>query len=277
MGKYDFIDLDKDIRGDPRPYSAEAMGLIDENGRSFMLEDKIAGYETLTVTGRELLGYTTQTKNVSGMDGTYITSANYPARAIKVTYALHADSNESFRRSYEQLNHYLSKKPLKFYFWDDANYTFIGYLTNAAEPTAGTNWVVSNFTITCSSPFKQLRRVTHYEGDGKLVINEPALYPTRPDLITFNLNQDASHVNINIKGNQDYTISLTYNFKAGNTYKIVPDEDGFFKIGINDDHENHADMLDLTSDAENVRVEQNSVISIDQPGTITVDMRRVAI
>lgn len=277
MINYNFTDLNKNIRGDPRSYSPEALILIKPNGQSIALEDKITGYETLNVTGRELLGYTMQTKTVSGMNGAYATSANYPTRQITVTYHLKADSNEDFRRAYEQLNYYLSQKPLRFYFWDDDKYEFSGYLTSAATPTAGQNDVISNFVITCPSPFKQLRRATHYEGNGKLAINEPALYPTRPDLITFRLNQNASHVNIKITGNQDYTISLTSSFKAGDTYKILPDDGGYFKVGINDDHRNYADMLDLTSDAENVTLEQGSVVSIDQPGMITVDMRRVAI
>lgn len=79
MKQYEFHDLDVNTHGDPSWLPPEAMFIISD-GIGIPLEDLIDGYQTLTVSGRELSVYKVNTQSVDNEDGVMFLSANRQLR-----------------------------------------------------------------------------------------------------------------------------------------------------------------------------------------------------
>ncbi|MCH3904124.1 MAG: phage tail family protein [Lactobacillus sp.] len=271
MKQYEFHNLDINERGDPSFLPPEALYIIQENGVGTPIEDLIDGYQTLNVSGRELVGYSLKTEDVTGSDGAMFLSANYPTREIEVTYFLQAKTDEEFRAKYQLLNYYLSGKQFKFYFYDDTQYFWTGTVTAADKPDPGLNQAKSTFTITCSNPFKRLIEPVTYKGTGSVRIAEPVYYGTAPDLIQIALASSASAISVT---NSRQTISLTGTFVAGDVVKIEPstDEEQQSMIYLND--KQALNLLDLTSDFENFAVKQGDVVTVTPSADLMLKLRR---
>ena len=82
---------------------SEAMSI---NGH--YIESIIPGYRTLNVAGRELMSTDVTTEEVGRRNGSIYRSKKYPERVITVTYQLMAETNEEFRRYFEELNNVLN-------------------------------------------------------------------------------------------------------------------------------------------------------------------------
>lgn len=118
------------------------------------LENVIRGYQTLRVSGRELLASEAWEERVEGQDGARLFGQTYPPRVITVTYQLMAENAASFREAYNQLNHYLSGKEVEVVFADEPDKYFIGTKMASDAPEPGRNQVVGTFEIYCTDPFK---------------------------------------------------------------------------------------------------------------------------
>ena len=145
--KYPFKNFDSDDIDD---YSlpSEAMTF---NGVT--IEKVIPEYQTLQVTGREVMGQTLDTLKVGQQDGERIQGHSIPPREITVKYQINADSPERFRAIFYELNQILSGVDNKFYFADDPEKYFVGTLEEASVPDGGKLQVVSDFTILCNDPY----------------------------------------------------------------------------------------------------------------------------
>lgn len=267
MEQYEFRGLGINERGDPHFLPSEAMFLV-QNGVGTPIEDMIDGYQTLNVTGRELMAYSVQTQTVVGLDGSLFQYADYPTRDITIKYKFEAKSDKEFREKYSRLNYLLSQKELEFYFFDDVEYSYIGTLSDSQKPEPGSNTVVSEFTITCSNPFKILRKPTTYSGIGKTRINEPIYFPTVPDSIKLELNSDASHIEVS---NGRETIKLTGSFEPDDVVVLKP---SLGEISLN--NESKLELLDLDSDFENFRVELGTVITVNPNCKVSLKLRRLS-
>ena len=171
--KYPFKNFDSDDIDD---YSLppEAMTF---NGVT--IEKVIPEYQTLQVTGRELMGQTLDTLKVGQQDGERIQGHSIPPREITVKYQINADSPERFRAIFYELNQILSGVDNKFYFADDPEKYFVGTLKEASVPDGGKLQVVSDFTILC---------------------NDPYAYSVREDEFTFNDQAETVNVIANLNG-----------------------------------------------------------------------------
>lgn len=267
MEQYEFRGLGINERGDPHYLPPEAMFII-QNGVGVALEDMIDGYQTLNVTGRELMSYSVQTQSVNGLDGALFQYADYSNREITIRYKFEAKSDKEFREKYSRLNYLLSKKEMEFYFFDDVEYCYVGTLSDAQKPDPGQNIVVSEFTILCSNPFKMLRNPTTYVGIGNIRINEPAYFPTVPDSITLVVNDSSDHIEIT---NGKEVIKLTGSFKPNDVIELEP---SLGTILLND--ELKLELLDLDSDFENFRLKLGMVISTNQKCKLTIKLRRLS-
>lgn len=125
------------------------------------IEDRIAGYRTLYVKGRERLSPELTTSETGVRDGSYLTSKRYPARTITVGYQLLAPSNEAFRSAYNALNAILDVEEAELIFADEPDKFFIGTPSEASDVSPGRNAVTGEFEILCADPFKY--SVTEYE------------------------------------------------------------------------------------------------------------------
>ncbi len=271
MNQYEFQSLDVNERGDPSFVPPEAMFILSD-GVGTPLEDLIDGYQTLNVSGRELSAYELNTQTVDNEDGEMFLSANRPTREIEIAYQLKAEKDEEFRAKYQLLNYYLSNKRFDFYFFDDDQYEWTGTLSSAEKPEPGQNTVKSSFTITCTDPYKRLRRpVTYTNANGTLRIAEPAYYLTVPDLISVKLHSDSSTVQVS-NGRQN--IVLTGNFKMNDSIKIkiINDSDKQSEILLND--QNHLELLNLNSDFENFALKMDDVVTVFPNADLSIQLRR---
>ncbi|MGM0239863.1 distal tail protein Dit [Enterococcus sp. AZ103] len=126
---------------------------INFNGK--FLEDMIPGYRTLNVQGRELFGSEENYVQLGIRDGQSHIYSRFPEREIVVQYYLKADSNESFRDTFNRLNMALfTEKEVEFWFNDEPEMFFIGKKTKVEDVDPGVNWAISSFTLKCGDPYK---------------------------------------------------------------------------------------------------------------------------
>lgn len=233
------------------------------------IEDLIDGYETLNVTGRELLAHTAKFTSVDGLNGSLMTGAQYPNRTIKVTYRLRAKSDLEYREKYARLNALLSGQNLKFYFFDDPDYYFTGIVTEAETPAGGSDTVVSSFTITCSDPFKHKRSAGVYSSpDGTLKITEPTEFKTTPEAISFLANQDQGPYTITLPRG---TAVLRGAFKVNTWYTIKPDTENGLTVLENTTP--RLELLDLDSYLSDLTLECGDLVSVEPKTALKVVYR----
>ena len=266
MKQYQFTGLEINERGDSAYLPPEAM-FIETDDVGVPIEDQIDGYQTLNVTGRELMPYSVSSQAVSGYDGELFLGADHPKRELTIKYQLIASSDQEYREKFARLNYLLSPKQMHFYFFDDPQFEYVGTLSGATNPNPGTNVVNSEFTITLLDPFKRLKNNTIYRGGQSIRINEPAYYPTVPDKIELTIKSANNHLEIT---NFEQTISLTGSFSVGD--KVTIDFTGDAQILLNS--VNRLDLLNLNSDFENFAVKQGSVITCSNSSNLTLQLRR---
>ena len=157
---YEFIDTVKAGYNPGQVLPSEALQINGE-----FIENQIAGYRTLTVTGREALSPEVSTYDTGIRDGSWLKGKRYPARVIRITYQLVANSNEEFRNAYNKLASILNVTNAQLIFNDETDKYFIGTPANIGEVPPGRNSVVGDFEILCLDPFKY--SVIEYEADAE--------------------------------------------------------------------------------------------------------------
>lgn len=278
---YDFHDLSKHGIS-PRGLPPEAMLLQLSNKEEWRsLEEMVDGFETLTVTGRELLAPKLTWSNPTGSDGGFITNAQLEQRQITVKYRLQADSDREYRDKFTELNTLLSKKMLTFKFNDDPNYYWQGTLSSAEVPEAGTNDVISSFTMTCPDPYKWSLMPVDYSGNSKVTINGQTQIPTLPEYILYTPANDTDNIVLTATDDifENKTIRLEGAFKAGETIKVVPlsvDNDNVYVYNIHSG-ENIADTMTFDSDIEDFTLRKDSVVTASPSGKLEISFREKAL
>lgn len=144
-----FVDTIRDAASSTVTLPKEAMSY---NG--VYLENEIRGYQTLHVSGRELLASEAWEERIDGQDGSRLFGKTYPPRIITVTYQLIADNATAFREAYNQMNRYLSGKEVEVLFADEPDKYFVGTKMGGEAPEPGSNQVIGTFEIYCADPFK---------------------------------------------------------------------------------------------------------------------------
>ncbi len=117
------------------------------------IERVIPEFQTLQVTGREILANTVATLKVGSQDGSRLQQSSKPERTITVKYQINAPDPQRFREIYYQLNQILGGQDKKISFADDPDKYFVGTLTDADTPDGGRLSIVSSFTFTCFDPY----------------------------------------------------------------------------------------------------------------------------
>ena len=175
---YQFRDVMEITEGVSLP--SEALKINGE-----FIENQITGYRTLTVEGREALSPEVSTYETGLRDGSTMKGKRYPARTIRVTYQLIANTNEEFREAYNKLASILNVTDAELIFNDETDKYFIGTPALIGEVTPGRNCVVGEFEILCLDPFKY--SVMEYEakpadGDTSILIDYHGTYKSFPTL-----------------------------------------------------------------------------------------------
>ena len=151
---YNFVDTNGYAEGTSLP--SEALKI---NG--VYLENKVTGYRTLYVKGREMLAPDIETYETGVRDGSTLQSKRFSARTITVGYQLIASSAEAFRAAFNALNAALDVEEAELIFADEPDKFFIGTPFGRGEVPAGRNAITGEFDILCADPFKY--SCTEYE------------------------------------------------------------------------------------------------------------------
>lgn len=151
---YNFVDTNGYAEGTSLP--SEALKI---NGA--YLENKVTGYRTLYVKGREMLAPDIETYETGVRDGSTLQSKRFPARTITVGYQLIASSAEAFRAAFNALNAALDVEEAELIFADEPDKFFIGTPFGRGDVPAGRNAITGEFDILCADPFKY--SCTEYE------------------------------------------------------------------------------------------------------------------
>lgn len=197
----------------------------------FFLEDRIKGYETLKISGREVLNYQINNKSdIPGRNGSLILDKTLPERVLTITYRIMAEDNEDLQNKFRQLNKLLDTNddvPIKFR--DDLNFTFYGQVKDFGEVADDTNNIVSTFSILCSDPYKYKNG---YTVKGNPVVIKQETYSTNPDLIKIKLLSNTNSIVIANK-NTDKKIILNGNYYANQEIEVNINNNGITKNGQN--------------------------------------------
>ena len=185
---YDFIDVTKVPEGLSLP--SEALKINGE-----YIENQISGYRTLTVEGREALSPEISSFETGSRDGSVLKGKRYPARVIRITYQLVANSNEEFRSAYNKLASILNVTNAELVFNDETDKYFIGTPSLMGEVPPGKNSVVGEFEITCLDPFKY--SLMEYEAvpdldDSCILLDYQGTYKSFPKLEAAFYSEDES-------------------------------------------------------------------------------------
>lgn len=156
----------------------EAMSL---NGS--YIENVLTGYQTLYVTGRELLSPEVASDTVGKRAGSVYLYKRYPARVLTIGYQLTADTPANFRARFNTLSELLDVENATIIFNDESDKFFIGTPSGVSTPPAGALSITSEFTILCTDPFKY--SVTEYTATavgGTFTVNYNGTVPAYPIL-----------------------------------------------------------------------------------------------
>ncbi|WP_204123113.1 distal tail protein Dit [Lacticaseibacillus mingshuiensis] len=140
-GATEYRDLDP-FTGDDSAYPAEAVK-VDGS----YLEDLIAEYQTLQVTGRELQGQDIHSSVIGRADGQRVAYQRRTERVLTVKYKLAADTPEAFREAFYKLNAVLGGDQHRVIIHDDETKYWNATLQDADVPDGGKLSVVGTFTL----------------------------------------------------------------------------------------------------------------------------------
>ena len=128
---------------------AEAVSINGE-----YIENKISGYRTLAVSGRESLEYdVTDESRPIGIDGMEYYGKRQPDRRIIIKFSLQADTAVAFMVRYRKLKDFCQGENRELRFADEPNAHYVGTLVSVDEPDAGQLSVVGHMEFYCSNPY----------------------------------------------------------------------------------------------------------------------------
>lgn len=117
------------------------------------IEDKIPGYRTLSVSGRESLEYqVTDADRAFGNDGMEYYGKRQQGRTLTVRFQLLAEDATQFFQQYVQLKAFCTGENRHLRFRDMANHHYVGTLVSISEPEPGRITGVGEMQFYCADP-----------------------------------------------------------------------------------------------------------------------------
>lgn len=132
------------------------------------LEELLEGhYQTVSVTGRDLLGNNVKITEIDGFDGGIITSVNLPVREITVRFRVRGYNPQFHNIFYTTMTSALhqlldTEKEIKF---ADEPYYYEAILGDVEQPDEGELNTFGKFTLICADPRKFLDVPGTVEGE----------------------------------------------------------------------------------------------------------------
>lgn len=234
------------------------------NYDGIFFEEAIQGYQTLSITGREMLSVNIIADSINV--GSIISGQTLPPRVLTVNYLITNRDPEMILVNYRWLMEYLYReKDVSIYFNDELDLIYNGRYSMSAEVPGNSFSFESSFDIYCQDP-RKYSKIFYTDG----YIGGRLPFRTRfYKMIVTIARQGGLKVTDGIK-----TISITgTSFKPGD--KVVIDFSGgeglILVNGIN-----KTMLLDLTSDFENFYLHNGQTITSSN-GSIEIEYREVSL
>lgn len=234
-----------------------------------VLEEKIPGFKTLNVLGREMIGKENITQKIDGRDGESYVESSLPPRILVVEYWIKANNYEDLKAKFELLKYYLDKEQADIVFTDDIDYKWIGTLDSVESVENYTRFRGSSFNILCSDPCKYSVDEIILSATDNLEFTYLNMYPILLEKIILNLK--ASGGKLNIKNTTTAkSIILDDDFKVDDDVVIdfTGDEITIRKNGLN-----ILNKLNLISNLEDFHINYEDVINTSLSSDITLTFR----
>lgn len=234
------------------------------NYDGIFFEEAIQGYQTLSITGREMLSVDISADSINV--GTIISSQTLPPRVLTVNYLITNRDPEMILVNYRWLMEYLYREnDVTIYFNDELDLIYKGRYAMSSEVPGNSFSFESSFDIYCQDPRKYSRP---FYTDGYIGGRLP--FQTRAYKMTVTITrQGGLRVTDGAK-----TISITgTSFKPGD--KVVIDfSDGEGNVLVNGI--NKTMLLDSTSDFERFYLHNGQTITSSN-GPIEIEYREVSL
>lgn len=240
-----------------KPLSSVAMNF---NGMYF--EEEIEGYETINVSGREMISCDMNYQRREHGDGAIRYGKTKPPRYIGVQYKITANTAQELQEKFNQLRRLLhTEDVVPIHFRDEPGVTYYGEYESTDDVPENQLTFFSRFTLFCPDPDKRRNTVTT---DGEVEID--TFYTTIPKRILVTVSETTNRVQVT---NGEQTISLTGEFNAGTEIEINPKEQDVHVNGVE-----RWDVIDLHSDFENFVIQNGQTVTTEQ-GELEIEMREV--
>ncbi|MCI8940308.1 MAG: phage tail family protein [Dorea sp.] len=118
------------------------------------LEQRIRGYRTLSVSGREMLNAELEELAVGSKNGSEYLYKRYPPRDITVQFQITASSASMLQERFNELNKILDVENAVLVFRDEQDKYFVGTKSAVSLPDEGRTSTVGKFVLHCPDPFK---------------------------------------------------------------------------------------------------------------------------
>lgn len=252
---YPFMDTQKNER-----YISEYIPTSAMYYDGVLLEGVVDGYQTLSVTGREMLSVNIESESIQL--GSLVTNQSLPSRTLTVKYKLEDRDPENLQKKFDLLMWYLYKnKDVTLQFNDELDYSYHGRFSSAGTVAGDTNRIVSSFDIYCADPRKYSKQ---YKSNGEIATYTP--YQILPDSIRVVLNRPTSVA----VSNGDKVMSITGSgIASGDVIDFKPKEGKVFVNGID-----KTSILDLSSDFKNFFISKGDIVKTNN-GKLEVSYRAV--
>ncbi len=198
---YSFIDVNE-VQGSAA-LPSEALSI---NG--VYIENKIAGYRTMYVEGRESLESEISEMQVGYSDGARYQEKRDVSRTLTIHYQMLCSDAEDFRDKFNVLCGLLDQKQAKLIFADETDKYYIGTKSSVEQPNPGRLNVTGAFSFYCADPYK-------YGVAEKTASNA----------------EDSAQITLSNAGTKAVPVSLKIKMKSDNGYIGLTLDDRFYQIG----------------------------------------------
>lgn len=231
------------------------------NGKN--IDELLPGYTTVNVEGRGLLAPILETIEIDGRDGDYILSQKYPARQIKIYFAILGNSNKERLSIVEQLDTLLRvDRNVEISFSDQEGY-WLGRYSGGEDIRYDFYRGIGFYTIHCQNPYRHMPLLT---------------YDTNPCQITPGLYKKLELSSIKLKASNTSEVRVT-NSRTGEiiSLKDLPDT-GTIAIGTNNITLNGESIIDRLDESvstwKGFKIEAGDVITVTGGSETKISIRR---
>lgn len=281
--QYKFRDLDETINHISNRLCTVINGVNIDNA--------IDGFETLSISGRELIGRDIETRNFKSTNargskrtsrskgntrGTnQLLSSSFSNRMLKIKYRLLCKDDLDQRRKFEDLNYLINLEEVKISFTDDPRYYYIGTFSQSSELDGGLLNVVGEFEFVCIDHHKYQDKSIDFKFTKTGTYKYINMYPPQIEKIKIKIKQLIDKIRLTNETSGDFIefvdIPLYENEEI--TIDLIKNETMLisevrFPSGYNLDP-----YLNIFSELEDFTLNHNDVISTDKNADVEITFR----